>query len=148
MRAGISYESFRLWRHKSSKNNERVEEALEEWCNALLTKIDEHGKKNVNALIFRLQTMFPARFAKPELLVQMANLQAGGQDATSGWLSAVGGSPIPQGLPQMTDAERELLALPEPMPVELPVQSARCSRWPRYKPRCRLRPGMGMTGDD
>jgi hypothetical protein len=87
MRAGISYESFRLWRHKDPKNEERVQEALEEWCNALLVKLDQHGEEDPRVLQWRLERMFPARFGRPELQIHLAQINAAAaeQPNTSIW---------------------------------------------------------------
>jgi hypothetical protein len=75
-KAGVSYEAFRVWRNKSPKHNVRVDEALEEWVNVHLANIDKQAKRNFGASIWRLKTRFPERFADPNVLIQLAQINA------------------------------------------------------------------------
>jgi hypothetical protein len=83
MKAGISYETFRRWRHESPANEQRVQEALEGWINALLIKIDRAGEDDPRVLQWRLERMFPARFGKPELQIQIAQIAEASQQPST-----------------------------------------------------------------
>lgn len=123
-KVGVSYETFARHRQDDPKFAEQVDAAMCEWEDVHLANIDRHAKTSWPASAWRLQRAFPHKYADPNVLINIANIQNGVQDPTSTWLNAVS-APAQSALPDaFTESELTLLAPQAPtaeQPPSLPL---------------------------